>query len=223
VEIERPQLERADLGEIAANLYGKLLSEILARDRAGRDAHDGLTRGRAAAPAVVTNAVLLLIRVVGVAGAEAVLDLRVVAAFLIDVLDEQADRRSRRATLEDAGEDLHLIRLLPLRNIARAAGPASTEILLDVGFGQRETGRTAVDDAAHRGPMAFAERRDREQSSVSIACHLSCSPRAAGPLCPLRSRRCAHDARLARAKEFPDLGRSRHQHAVAAALELERN
>src|SRR6185503_13735976 len=131
VEIERPQLERADLGEIAANLYGKLLSEILARDRAGRDAHDGLTRGRAATAAVVTNAVLLLIRVVGVAGAEAVLDLRVVAAFLIDVLDEQADRRSRRATLEDAGEDLHLIRLLPLRNMARAAGPASIEIFLD--------------------------------------------------------------------------------------------
>src|SRR6185436_11454509 len=44
-----------------------------------------------------------------------------------------------------------------------------------------------------------------------------------GPFARCVSRRCAHDARLARAKEFPDFGRSRYQHAVAAALELERD
>src|SRR5262245_12214630 len=49
LEIERAQLERADLGEVAANLEAKLLSEVFARDRARRDAHDGLASGRAAA------------------------------------------------------------------------------------------------------------------------------------------------------------------------------
>src|SRR6185295_20089543 len=189
LEVERAQLERADLGEIAANLQPKLLLEILARDRARGDAHHRLARGRAAAAAVIADSVFLLIRVVGVAGTKRILDLRVVAALLIDVLDEQADRRARRDAFEDAGENLDLIGLLPLRDVARATGSTPVEILLNVGFRQLEAGRATVDDAAHRGPMAFAEGRDREQHSVSVACHLSLPELEVGPSARCASRR----------------------------------
>src|SRR5688572_15147024 len=147
LEVDGAQLERPDLGEVAADREPEVLSEILARDRTGGDTHDRLARRGSAAAAIIANAVFLLIGVIGVARPKAILDLRVVAALLVDVLDEQADRRARRAPFEHAGEDLHLIRLLALRDVARAAGTAPIEILLNIGFRQLETGRAAVDDA----------------------------------------------------------------------------
>ena len=147
IEIDRAQLERTDLGEIAADLEAELLDEILARDRTRRDAHDGLARRRAAAAAIVADTVFLLIRVIGVPGPKAILDLRVVAAALVDVLDEQPDGRARRAPLEHARQDLDLIGLLPLRDVPRSARAPPIEILLDVAFRQR------------RGPAGSRRRR----------------------------------------------------------------
>ncbi len=49
---------------------------------------------------------------------------------------------------------------------------------------EREAGRAAVDDAAHGGPVALAEGRDREQSSVGIACHLFLPDSGSMPVAP---------------------------------------
>ena len=62
----------------------------------------------------VADAVLLPIGVVGMSRAKQFGDLAVVLAASIDVADEQSDRRPSRLALEDAGENLHRIRLAPL-------------------------------------------------------------------------------------------------------------
>ena len=60
-------------------------------------------------------------------------------------------------TLEHSREDLDTVRFAPLRDVARRAGLAAVEIALDVGLGEREVGRTAIDDAADRRSVRFAE------------------------------------------------------------------
>src|SRR5437764_1332394 len=75
-------------------------------DGAGGHPAGGLARRRAAAAAIVADAVLGPVGVVGVPRAEAVLDLAVILGALVLVLDQQADRRAGGQALEHAGEDL---------------------------------------------------------------------------------------------------------------------
>ena len=69
-----------------------------------------------------------------------VLDRGIVLGALIDILDQQADRRAGRDLLagrligEHAGEDFDRVRLLPLGGEAGLAGPPLVEIGLDVGL-----------------------------------------------------------------------------------------
>ena len=148
------------------------LAQILPRDRRRRHSHHRLARGGPAAAAVVAEAVLLLVGVVSVSGPKAILDLLVVARALIFVLDQQTDRRAGRAAFEHARQDAHLIRLLALAGVARRAGAPAFEVRLDVLLRQLHARRTAVDDAAKRRPVAFAEGRDREQSAEGVAGHV---------------------------------------------------
>ncbi len=173
VEIHGIELERAEARQVAADPHADTLGQILACDRACRDAHDGFPRRRAAAAAVIADAVLVLVGVIGVAGPETVLDLRVVARALVDVLDEQPDRRARRDALEDARQDAHLVGLLALRDVAAPARAPALEIGLDRRLVEREPGRATVDDAAERRAVALAEGRHLESLSVAVTGHRS--------------------------------------------------
>src|SRR5210317_967704 len=53
-----------------------------------------------------------------------------------------------------------------------APRPAPVEIDLDIGLRQFHSRRTAVHDTAQRKPMAFAERRNYERFSETVARHL---------------------------------------------------
>ena len=90
------------------------------------------------------------------AGAEAVGDLRIIPGALVDILDHEADGRTRRLPLEHAGEDAHAVRLAALCRKAGLAGPALVEPDLEVVLGERNPGRAAVHDAADRRPVALA-------------------------------------------------------------------
>ena len=96
-------------------------------------------------------------------GPELLGDPVVVLAARVGVADQQGDRRAGRAAFVDAAQDLDGIGLVPLRRVARAAGGAALEILREVVFGDRDSRRTAVDDAADRRPVRFAEGGDAEQ------------------------------------------------------------
>ncbi len=165
------QDQRAELREIALDRDTEPLAKILASDCTRGDTHDRLARRRATAAAVVAEAVLLLVRVVGVPRAETVLDLVVVARALILVLDEQADRRAGRAPLEHARQDANLVGLLALTGMARGAGAPPFQLRLDVLLRQLQPRRTAVDDAAERRAVAFAEARDSEQLAEGVTGH----------------------------------------------------
>src|SRR5262245_3609928 len=145
--------------------------QVLARDGAGRDAHHRLARRCAATAAVIAQTVFLLIRVIGVSGPKAITDLLVVVGALVGVLDDEADRRSGRAALENAGQDPHPVRLAPLARITGRSGAASVDVALDIVLGELKIGRTTIDDAAERGPVALAEARDGEQPAGRVTRH----------------------------------------------------
>src|SRR5688500_3854332 len=113
--------------------------------------------------AVVAKTILLLVGVIGVAGPETILDLLVVVRALIGVLDQHADGRAGGAALEHAGQDLHLVRLLALTGVTRGASAPPFQFRLNIRLRQLQPRRTAVDDAAERRPVAFAEAGDGEE------------------------------------------------------------
>ena len=86
------------------------------------------------APAAVFN----VVSIVGVARPILVLNVGIVLRALIDVVDEEGNRRAgchlRAACLidENAGKDFHRVGFLALRGVARLAGPAPVEIRLNV-------------------------------------------------------------------------------------------
>jgi len=103
--------------------------------------------------------------------------LAVVARALVDVLDQQADRRScgdlsaARFVLEHAGEDAHRVRFAALAGVARPAGPALVHPVLDVGLDERDQRRAAVDHTADGGSVRFAEGGDPEEMAESVVRH----------------------------------------------------
>ena len=146
----------------------------LAGDGAGRDPHRGFSRRRAAPAAVVVEAVLRVIGVSGMPRPVDVLDRGIVLRALVDILDHERDRRPGRQLLaarllgEHAGEDFDRIRLLALSREAGLTGPPFVQIRLDIGLGQRNARRTAVDHATDRQPVTFAEGRDSEEMAEGV-------------------------------------------------------
>ncbi len=63
------------------------------------------------------------------------------------------------------------IRLLALGGEARLAGPAAIEIALDLFRAKRNLRRAAVDHAADRDPVAFAEGRDPKHVAEGVERH----------------------------------------------------
>jgi hypothetical protein len=105
------------------------------------------------------------------ARAERVEQVVVVAAALVLVADQQRNRRTRGQAAIHAGKDLDPILLAPLGHVARGARLAAIEIGLKVIGRQRQTRRTAVDHAADRRPVRFAEVGDPEQMAESGSRH----------------------------------------------------
>ena len=72
---------------------------------------------------------------------------------------------------EHAGEDAHLVGLLALGGVLRLARFALVEIGLDLGLGDGDAGRAAIDHAADRRPVAFAPGGDAEQMAETVVRH----------------------------------------------------
>ena len=140
-------------------------------DRATGDADGGFARGRAPTAAIVADAVFGVVGIVGVAGAVLVFNRAVVAAALVFVHDEQANRRAGGLALEDAGEELQAVGFLARGDVARGAGLAPVEFGLNRGFVQRDACRAAVEDAADGNAVAFAKGGKDEVLADAVAAH----------------------------------------------------
>ena len=111
------QLDWSQLGQISTDGDAADVGQVLARDRPGGDAHAGLARGSTATTTIVTLPVLLYVSVIGVSGAEFILDIRVVARLLIHVLDQQTNRRTGGPALEDTRKYAHRVVFAPLGGV----------------------------------------------------------------------------------------------------------
>src|SRR5262249_9788375 len=118
----------AHLDERAAHAQ---VGHDLACDGAGGNPHRGLAGGLAAAAAIVAHAILYVIGVIGMSGPILILDVGIVPAALIDIVDHERNRRAGRHLLarrfvdDDAGEDFHRVRFLPLGREARLTWTAT--------------------------------------------------------------------------------------------------
>ena len=171
VPVERVRHDLADLRQVAAHAHAVMPGQPFLGDHRGSHAHGGLARRGAPAAARVADAIFLPVGVVGVAGTEGLLDLAIVLAALVGVADQQRDRRTGGLAPVDPGEDLHLVRLVPLRGVAAAPGGAALEIVAKLLRRDRQPRRTAVDHTADRRPVAFAEGRDGQELAEGIAGH----------------------------------------------------
>ena len=165
---------RTDLDEGAADGDG---GDHLAGDGAGGDAGGGLARRGTAAAAIVAQPVFRLVGEVGMAGAKLVADVGIVLRALVGVVDQERDRgagghRAGQALVDEgAGQDADAVILAALGGEARLAGAPAIEPGLDIGLGQRDAGRAAIDDAADGGPMALAEGGDPEEMAEAVVRH----------------------------------------------------
>ena len=107
---------------------------------------------------------------------ELVLDVGVVLAALIDIVDEQADGGARGHLLaglvgKHARHQAHRIGLAALGGETRLPRPALVEEHLNVLGRQRDTGRAAIDNAADRWTVAFTPGGDPKQMAKRIVRH----------------------------------------------------
>ena len=141
--------------------------------RAGGHATCGFARRGAPATARIAQSVFGIIGIIGVAGPVFGGDVAIILRTLIDILDHQADRRAGGLSFIHARQDADFIRLLPLGGEFRLAGPALVEEGLDIGFGQDEPGRAAIDHRADRRAVAFAPGGEAQQVSECVEAHFS--------------------------------------------------
>ena len=83
----------------------------------------------------------------------------------------RGDLRAGFGMRHHAGQDFDRIGLLPLGRETRLAGAAAVEVVLDVLDCERQQRRAAVDHAADRDPVTFAEGRDPEHVAEGVEGH----------------------------------------------------
>ena len=109
-------------------------------DDRGGYTHGRFARGRAPAAAMIADAVLLQIRVVGVRRPERVDEIVVVLGARIGVADQERDRRAGGASFEYAGKDLDVVGFVPLRCVAAFAGRAPIKVGAEIFRGNASPG-----------------------------------------------------------------------------------
>ena len=181
------------------------VAQNLAGDGAGRDPHRGLARRGPPAAAIVADAVFQVIGEVGMARPVALGDVAVVLGPLVDIVDQQRNGRAGRQSLEDAGQDAHLIGLLALGGEARLPRPAAVQKRLDVGLAERDARRAAVHHTADGRTVALAPGRDTEQVAKGVVGHRP--PRSADDGGDVRRRRVLHADDVVAAIDMVDLAR----------------
>ena len=88
--------------QIPAHFYSETFFEVFPGDGTGRDAHCRLASRGTPTAAIIANAILLLIGVIGMTGAKLVLDGAVVLGALVLVFHNEANWRAGRFALEHA-------------------------------------------------------------------------------------------------------------------------
>ena len=121
------QLRHASAHTSTGGLKEPLAGDRTSRHRSRRQAGRGAT-----ATARITNSVLVVVRIVGVARAEGLSDCSVILAARVGVLNHQSNRSPRGSPFKDSRKYLYEVGLLSLRDVARGARPSTIQIGLNV-------------------------------------------------------------------------------------------
>ena len=95
-------------------------------------------------------------------------DRAVVLAAGIDIANQKGDRRTGRHAFVNPAEYLDLVGLAALRGVAAAAGRAALEVMREVFRRDGGARRAAIDHAADRRPVRFAEGGDAQQVAKGV-------------------------------------------------------
>ncbi len=148
------------------------LAQDLFGHRPGCHPADGLASRGPPATLPGPQAVLGIVGEVGVAGAVDVVPVLVATGTLVAIADHQGQGGAQGpAILAQARQDLDGVGLLARGGQGALARTAAVQLGLDGGAVQWQSGRTAVDDAAHGRAVALAEGGDGEQGSEGIGGH----------------------------------------------------
>jgi len=135
---------------------GEMLKDFFG-DGSGGDAADGFAGGRSPATLPVTGAVFGIVGVVGVGGTVFFGHLGVGFGAVVLVAYQDGDGRAEGFPFKGAGEDFALVGLVTWSGDFGLAGTAAVEFDLEVGFGEGDEGRAAIDDDADATSMGFTE------------------------------------------------------------------
>ena len=113
------------------------------------------------------------ISVISVSRAKLYGDVAIVRTALILIANQQGDRRPRGFALKHTRQNLHLIRLLALRDMARRPRTAAIQLRLNVLNRQGHARRTAVNHATNRWSVRLAKIGDAKNLSEGASCHLA--------------------------------------------------
>ena len=175
IPVQLFSLDRAKLGEIAANTNSEPLLEELPRHRTRGHPHGRLPRRRTPATAIIADTVLVHVGVVRVGRPELLGYFRVVLRPLVGVFNQQSDGRAGGFTLKHPGENFYLVRFPALGRMPGRTRLATIQIALHIRFRELKPRRAAVDDATQCRPVALAEGGNGKQFSECISRHNSVS------------------------------------------------
>ena len=118
---------------------------------------------------MVTDAVLLVIGVVGMRRTEETTYVLVVLRVLVGVAYLETDRSACRFALEHAAQELHLVGLVSGSGDVALTRATTIQFALHEIHVDFDAGRESIDDTADRHAMAFAECRECKEIAKCIS------------------------------------------------------
>jgi hypothetical protein len=144
-------------------------AQHFSRDHSGGHAPDRFARGSASAALPIPDSVFCFVGEVGVRRPEFLCDLRIILRSRIFIANENSNRRAERFAFKHSGKNFATIFLLPLRRDFALTRAPTVELALNVGLGDVNLRRTAIDHDADAAAVRLAERRHPKELAVSIS------------------------------------------------------
>ena len=143
--------------------YGNThLFQNLCSNSSGRHTPDGLTTGRTATTPIIPKTVFGIKAVICMAGTVILCNLAVICGDLGGIADHQGDGSTGGLSVKDTGQNLHLIGFFTLCSDSTGAGFTAIQIFLNLFFGERKSGGTAVHDDTQCLSVGFSPGSDLE-------------------------------------------------------------
>ena len=163
------RLEVLDLGHAGQHFDAPEFAQEFLGDGAGGHTANRFAGGSASATGPGTMTVFDVVGVIGMGRAELLGHFVVGLGSEVLVLDPHRNGGAQCESFEGAGQNLNRVGFFAGRDDGRLTRATAVQVGLDVRFGQRQTGRAAIDDHPDAAAMRFAPGGDAEELSKRVA------------------------------------------------------